>query len=447
MDFKSINPTNNQVIASFPTLNKAEIDLSIDNADKAFHSWRNIEASKKKLLLVALSAEIISNTKEFASIITKEMGKPIHESMAEVKKCADLCLFYSANFEKYLLPKTLNEKAIVQYEPLGVIFGIMPWNFPFWQVFRFVIPTILAGNTVIIKHAPNTPQCAISIANLFIKVGFPNAVCQSIFIAVDQVESIIQHHKIHGVSLTGSTIAGRSVASIAGKFLKKCVLELGGNDAFIVTKNANIEKAVEKAVLARCRNNGQSCVAAKRFIIEEEVYDSFKTKLIIAVDKLKIGEPTIEGNTNGPLARTDLFEKVLSQIQVLKEKNFNLIHQLYQETSMSNVIAPAIWEGNEIIDEEIFAPIFLLYRANNLNEMIDMANQSDYGLGTSVWTNDADEIKILSHQVQSGMLYINELVYSDPALPFGGIKNSGTGKELGEDGIKEFTNSKLIFTK
>jgi len=447
MQFRTINPINNQLSVSFPMLDEIELNTCIESSHNAFKDWKHLPASDKKSLLEALFASIEKDASDCARLITEEMGKPLAESVAEVKKCADLCAFYATHFEQFLAPQQLNERAVVHYEPLGIILGIMPWNFPFWQVFRFAIPALLAGNTVLLKHAPNTPQCAIRIASLFQKAGFPFTIFQSIFVGIDQVESIIANPYVQGVSLTGSTVAGQSVAMLAGKYLKKCVLELGGNDAFLITKNSNLDKVVEKAVQARCRNNGQSCVAAKRFIVDVEVYDMFKAKLIDALHHLKIGNPNEAENTNGPLARRDLFEKVLGQIELLKQKNATLVFQLQNHSNMENVIAPAIWEVDEIFDDEIFAPIFLLYKSRNIHEMIELSNQSKYGLGTSIWTTDMEEAAMLSSQIHTGMVYINEIVYSDPSLPFGGIKHSGLGKELGKDGIKEFTNQKLIFTK
>ncbi len=447
MEFKSINPTNNQLMGSFPIIDTLELELVIENSNIAFQKWRDTSVDQKKQLLKALATEILIYIEDCSRIITDEMGKPLKESMAEMKKCADLCLYYADNFETYLQPKVLSDKAIIYYEPLGVIFGISPWNFPFWQVFRFAIPTLLAGNTVIVKHAPNTPQCAIQLVMLFKKAGFPKNVFQSVFIDISQVESFVSSKIVQGVSLTGSTAAGRSVAILAAKYLKKCVLELGGNDAFVVTRNANIERAVEKAVLARCRNNGQSCVAAKRFIIDAVVYDFFKSKLVEALKSLKIGDPKLADSTNGPLARRDLYDNVLRQTAILEQKHFTKTFELEDNTGLPNVIAPAIWEGGEHFDEEIFAPIFLLHKTTDIDQMIELVNHSNYGLGCSIWSDNAIDAQQLSSRIVCGMIYINELVYSSPSLPFGGIKQSGIGKELGEEGIKEFTTHKLIFTK
>ena len=447
MEFKSINPYNNKVLAHFQTHNSNEMEQMIENGYQAYLSWKKTTFDTKKQLVQTLSTIINKHLDKNSALITTEMGKPILESIAELKKCADLCDFYATHAEAYLQPKKIKENARIYYEPMGIILGIMPWNFPFWQVFRFAIPTILAGNTVIVKHAPNTPQCAIAIENLFVEAGFPSSVFQNIRIDIEQVETLLAHEHIMGVSLTGSTLAGASVAALAGKYLKKTVLELGGNDAFIVTKHANLNLAVQKAVLSRCRNNGQSCVAAKRFIVETSIYDQFKRLLQTEISKLTIGDPPSQTATNGPLARVDLFEKAQQQIASLTQKNFRHFYQKPLPEHALNTIPPAIWEGTEKIDEEIFAPIFLLYTAQDIDEMVNIANQTKYGLGASVWTEDPDEANSISNQLIAGMVYINELVYSAPSLPFGGTKQSGMGRELGEEGIKEFTNKKLIFNK
>lgn len=447
MEFNSINPFNNKVLAHFKTNSSGEMEQMINDSHQAYAHWRSTSFAIKKELVLLLSKILMERIDNYSELITAEMGKPLLESMAELKKCADLCDFYALHAENYLAAKNMNEQARIVYEPMGIIVGIMPWNFPFWQAFRFAIPTILAGNTVILKHAPNTPQCAVAIEQLFIEAGFPIAVFQNIRIDIPQVETLLAHAFIMGVSLTGSTAAGASVAALAGKYLKKSVLELGGNDAFIVTRKAQLGKAAQKAVLSRCRNNGQSCVAAKRFIIDATVYDEFQQLLQAEISQLTIGDPLVKTFTNGPLARVDLYEKAQKQIASLTEKNFSKVYGLPVPEDAQNTIPPAIWEGTETIEEEIFAPIFLLYKAQNIDEMVRIANDTAYGLGASIWSDDPAEAHLISRQLVAGMVYINELVHSEPSMPFGGIKQSGMGKELGEEGIKEFTNQKLIFNQ
>lgn len=447
MEFNSINPFNNKVLAHFKTNSNGEMEQMINDSHQAYVHWRSTSFATKKEMVLLLSKILMERLDSYSELITAEMGKPLLESIAELKKCADLCDFYALHAENYLAAKNINEQATIVYEPMGIIVGIMPWNFPFWQAFRFAIPTILAGNTVIIKHAPNTPQCAVAIEQLFIEAGFPIAVFQNIRIDIPQVETLLAHAYVMGVSLTGSTAAGASVATLAGKYLKKSVLELGGNDAFIVTRKAHLGKAAQKAVLSRCRNNGQSCVAAKRFIIDATVYDEFKQLLQAEISQLTIGNPRLQTFTNGPLARVDLYEKAQQQIALLAEKNFSRVYGLPLPKDAQNTIPPAIWEGTETIEEEIFAPIFLLYKAQNIDEMVRIANDTAYGLGASIWSDDPAEAQLISRQLVAGMVYINELVHSEPSMPFGGIKQSGMGKELGEEGIKEFTNQKLIFNQ
>jgi len=446
MEFNSINPFNNKVLARFQSHSPTDMVQMIENGHQAYISWRSTPFATKKEMVQMLSKILMERIDSCSEMITAEMGKPLLESAAELKKCADLCDFYAVHADHYLAPKQLAKNATTVYEPMGIIVGIMPWNFPFWQAFRFAIPTILAGNTVLLKHAPNTPQCANAIENLFIEAGFPPSVFQNIRLDIPQVETLLAHAHIMGVSLTGSTAAGASVAALAGKYLKKSVLELGGNDAFIVTEKADLRKAAQKAVLSRCRNNGQSCVAAKRFIIDASVYDEFKQLLVAEISHLTIGDPTIQIFTNGPLARVDLYEKAQQQIASLSEKNFVKVYELPLPEDAQNTIPPAIWEGTENIEEEIFAPIFVLYKAHNIDEMVRIATDTKYGLGASIWSNDPATADLISRQLIAGMVYINELVHSETSMPFGGIKQSGMGKELGEEGIKEFTNQKLIFS-
>jgi succinate-semialdehyde dehydrogenase/glutarate-semialdehyde dehydrogenase len=376
------------------------------------------------------------------------MHKPISQAIAEVEKCAILCNYYYENAESFLSTKNIKTEAtesFVTYEPLGVILGVMPWNFPFWQVFRFAVPTIIAGNTVVVKHASNVPKSANLIQEIFEKAGFPKGCYQDLPISSSEVANIIANPIIKAVSLTGSEQAGIAVATEAGKHLKKCVLELGGSNAFIVLEDANLEKAVAIAVTARMQNAGQSCIAAKRFLVHEKIVEEFVIKFKIAIQNLKTGNPLDKETQIGSLARVDLAEELEIQVKKSIQMGAKLIvggnrkDAFYEPTILTEVTIEM-----PVFKEETFGPVAAIITFNTLEEAIQLTNQSEFGLGVSVFTQDIDFIKTKISDFNEGAVFINEMVKSDPRLPFGGIKKSGYGRELAEEGIKEFVNVKTV---
>jgi succinate-semialdehyde dehydrogenase/glutarate-semialdehyde dehydrogenase len=389
------------------------------------------------------------------------MGKPITEALAEVEKCALLCDYFYENAEEFLKPEkrtgAINhaKENIVSFEPMGTILAIMPWNFPFWQVFRCAIPALLAGNCVILKHAPNVSRCALTIENIIQESGIVEDVFRVILIENERVseitEVILSHPQVIGVSLTGSVAAGKAVAQIAGKYLKKSVMELGGSDPFIVLEDADIEETVQVAAMARCQNTGQSCIAAKRFIILDSVYEKFKELFLqeMSLYAQSIGDPLKETTRIGPIARKDLLNKLISQVEDAKQKNVNVLlggnradfpkGYFYQVTVLENIT-----KEMNLYSEEIFGPVASLYRVSSIEEAIAIANDTPYGLGASLWTKNLDLAKKIIPELFFGNVFVNSLVKSDPALPFGGIKESGYGRELSIEGIKEFVNIKTI---
>ena len=411
-------------------------------------SWRNLSIQKRISFLPQLAKLLIENKEEYATCITTEMHKPISQAIAEVEKCALLCNYYYENAELFLATKSIKTEAtesFVTYEPLGVILGVMPWNFPFWQVFRFAVPTIIAGNTVIVKHASNVPKSAKLIQSIFEQAGFPNGCYQDLPIPSSEVAKVIANPIIKAVSLTGSEQAGIAVATEAGKHLKKCVLELGGSNAFIILEDANLEKTVEIAVNARMQNAGQSCIAAKRFLVHENIAEEFLTKFKVAIQNIKTGNPLDKETQIGSLARVDLAEKLEIQVQKSIQMGAMLLvggnrkDAFYEPTILTKVTTEM-----PVFNEETFGPVAAIIIFKTIEETIELSNQSEFGLGVSIFTQDIDFIKTKISAFNEGAVFINEMVKSDPRLPFGGIKKSGYGRELAEDGIKEFVNVKTV---
>jgi succinate-semialdehyde dehydrogenase / glutarate-semialdehyde dehydrogenase len=392
-----------------------------------------------------------AESRELGRLMTLEMGKPIGAAIEEARKCATACRYYAENAERFLADQPVEMeggKAWVAFQPIGVVLAIMPWNFPFWQVFRFAAPALMAGNVGILKHASNVPQCALAISNLFRRAGFIEGAFQTVLVGSEAVEGIIADSRVAAVTLTGSEGAGRSVASAAGKNLKKAVIELGGSDPFVVMPSADLDRAVATAVTARMVNNGQSCIAAKRFIIHEKIYDEFLEKFVAGVVAIRIGDPMDQNTQLGPLAtaaiREDLDKQVKASVaagaRVLTGgKKIERDGFFYAPTVLADIPpnAPAA-------SEELFGPVASVFKAKDLNDAIRIANGTSFGLGASVWTQDAVERDRFVADIQSGLLFINGMVASDPRLPFGGVKHSGFGRELGEFGIREFVNIKSV---
>jgi succinate-semialdehyde dehydrogenase/glutarate-semialdehyde dehydrogenase len=446
--FKSINPFNQSVIAEFPLHNDSAIAKKLENASRAYAAWRKESFSTRAAFMLKVVNALRQNKEEYARSISLEMGKAIGEARNEIEKCAATTEYFASNSEKLLADSAISTEAkrtYVSYHPTGAIFGIMPWNYPFWQVFRFVVPAVMAGNVAILKHAPNVCQVSLTIEKILLEAGFPEGVFQSLIIDVDKVEKIIQHDIVQGVSLTGSEFAGSQVAALAGKHIKKSVLELGGSDASIILEDADIAKAAKMVTLSRMQNAGQSCIASKRFIVMEKVKDDFLHHLQKNVSALRQGNPLDEKITTGPMARLDLAEKLENQMKSTLKAGAQLL--IGGERDGCNFI-PAILNGVSpsmtAFNEETFGPMATVITVKSEQEAINLANSSRYGLGSSIWTADLDKAAVMARDIEAGAVFVNSLVRSDARWPFGGIKKSGYGRELAEVGVKEFLNAKTI---
>jgi succinate-semialdehyde dehydrogenase/glutarate-semialdehyde dehydrogenase len=406
------------------------------------------------------AAEILeTEKKDFARVMTLEMGKPINSAVQEAEKCALVCRYYAENAEKHLadeLVETNAARSFVRYQPLGVVLAVMPWNFPFWQVFRFAAPALMAGNAGLLKHSSNVPQCALAIENIFRRAGFAEGAFQTLLIGSDQVESILEDSRVAAATLTGSEPAGRNVAGIAGRQIKKTVLELGGSDPFIVMPSADLGAAVTTAVKARTINNGQSCIAAKRFIVHAQIYDEFEKRFVEAMKNLRVGDPMIESIDIGPLATAQILKDIEEQVSVsvaggakiltggqkFKAEGALAAGHFYQPTVLVDIP-----KGSPAYQDEIFGPVASLFRVPDIVQAIELANASAFGLGAAAWTTDEAERERFIEELEAGSVFINGMVASDPRLPFGGIKHSGYGRELGEFGIREFVNIKTVWIR
>jgi succinate-semialdehyde dehydrogenase/glutarate-semialdehyde dehydrogenase len=449
---KSINPANGNLIKEYKEHNDAEVEEIVKAVDADWQIWKNEPSVQRKTLMLKAAAVLRQKKAEFAKTISEEMGKPLSESMAEVEKSAWVCDYYAVNAEFLLADERIQSdasKSFVSFAPIGVVLAVMPWNFPFWQVFRFAAPALMAGNAGVLKHASNVQGCALAIENVFQLAGFPSNLFRNLIIKSNQVDAVIKNPKIKACTLTGSEFAGSRVAMTAGKEIKKTVLELGGADIFLVLKDADIQKAAKVAVQARMLNNGQSCIAAKRFIIDQSIEKEFLQLLHTELDKLKIGNPLDEKVNVGPLARLDLREEIHAQIQssiaqgALLERGGAFINgdgYFYQPTIVTNLKS-----GMKLYHEESFGPVFSVIRFETEEQAIQIANDSDFGLGGSLWTNDLIKAEKMAREIESGGIFINGMTKSDPRLPFGGIKKSGYGRELSHYGIKEFVNIKTIW--
>lgn len=447
--FYSINPFTSEIIQGYPAISVAQLDEKIASSEKAFQHLKNMSAQKRGERIAIFANQLAEKKDALAQIITLEMGKVYKESLAEIEKCILCCQYYSAHTEGISEPeffKTDAQESFVVHQPIGVVFGIMPWNFPFWQAIRFAIPALAAGNVVLLKHAPNVFGCAEALEEIINHCGFPDNIFQSLFIDTDLVEKVIASDSVQGIAFTGSEIAGGKVAALAGKHIKKSVLELGGSDPFIVLKDADIDKAVTIAMLARLQNAGQSCIAAKRFVVVQEVYNVFVEKLLQKIKNIKQGDPFDSKVNIGPLARLDLAEKLKSQVDISVLKGAEiLLEGTYNKCNVSPTVLTNVQPGMPAFDEELFGPVFSVIKVKNADEAIAMANNHRYGLGASIWTSDLIKGKEIALQIESGNVYINTLVKSDPRLPFGGTKKSGYGRELSVVGAREFTNAKTIY--
>ncbi len=446
--FHTTNPYSQQILKKYYYDKWDDIEQKIDFAQNAFEAWRLFTVRERCKPILKVAEILRSNIEDYAQMITAEMGKPLSEAKGEIEKCAWLCDYYAEIAPENLAPtpvEGIHDEVYVRYMPTGIILGIMPWNFPFWQVIRFALPALLSGNTCLVKHAPNTSGCSLLIERIFAEAGLPAGVFQALIADHEDIPKVIAHAAIQGVSLTGSEKAGSIVASLAGKNIKKSVLELGGSDPFIVMADADIRKAVKMALVGRIMNNGQSCIAPKRFIIHEDIYDAFKNEMLLQLEKIKIGNPESSTSRITCLARPDLADKVEAQIQ--KSIREGAIRLAGGERN-GNQITPCVLELNEsnntAFKEEIFGPVFPLIRFSNNEMALSIANDTAYGLGASVWsTNPENAMEIAAH-LQAGSVFVNQIVKSDPRLPFGGTKLSGYGRELAQEGLHEFCNIQTL---
>lgn len=448
----TINPTSGEILEIYKRHTSSQIKQKLSQAHEAHKVWRKTSFNERAGFMTTLAKVLEDKKDEYAKLATQEMGKTLQQSIKEIEKCAWICNYYAENAEQLLQDKVIEteaSKSYVKFQPLGVILAIMPWNFPFYQVIRFIVPALMAGNTGVLKHASNVQGCAFVLEKAIKEAGFPLGVFLNLNIDSSEVESVIANKHIAAVTLTGSDPAGRSVASIAGKYLKKTVLELGGNDAYIILEDANIEKAVDLAVLGRLQNNGQTCIAAKRFIVLNAIYDQFLELFTQKMKAAKMGDPIQSETYYGPMARIDLRDELHHQVQKTMNQGAKLIlggkipdtKGAYYPATILSEVKP----GMEGFDEELFGPVACVIRAKDEKHAIELANNSQFGLGSGVITSNSARGESIALQLESGSSFVNKLVVSDPRLPFGGIKNSGYGRELSGYGIKEFTNIKTIW--
>lgn len=455
MTLKSINPFNGKTIKTYKENNPKEIDKKISQTHKTWLSWKETSFKERTTLMMNLAKVLKSKKEKLAKLMTEEMGKPYLAGIGEVEKCALVCEYYAKNAKDFLkdqIIKTDASKSFVAFEPIGVIFAIMPWNFPFWQVFRFLAPNLMAGNCGILKHASNVSGCALAIEDMVFEAGFPKYTFQTLLVSGKNVNPIIENPLIKAVTLTGSTAAGKNVAEKAGCFLKKCVLELGGSDPYIILKDADLERAAEACVTSRMINNGQSCIAAKRFIVVKSIEKDFIKLFKQKMESKLMGNPIDKKTDLGPQARTDLRDELHNQVQKSIAKGAKCIlggeipkgkGAFYPATILTNVK-----KGMPAYDDELFGPVAAIITVKDEKEAIKVANDSVFGLGSAIFTKDKKRgEKIAKEQLQAGSAFVNEFVKSDPRLPFGGINHSGFGRELSSFGIHEFINIKTVYIK
>ncbi len=444
-------PFTGEILQEYALSTDEIIIASLQKAEEVFTNWKKTSLNHRTDLLQKLAEILDQNKEEYANLITHEMGKPYTESIAEIEKCIWLIDFYEKNADEFLADELIDTEAqesFISYDPLGCILAIMPWNYPFWQVMRFAVPTLTAGNTAILKHANNVTGCGLAIQNLFEAAGYPIGCFQTLLVSHDQVETIIGNDIIKAVSLTGSEKAGRAVAEIAGKNLKKTVLELGGNNACIILEDANLDKYIETIVKARMQNSGQSCIAAKRFIVVDEIYDEFLQKFKEQVSNIKFGAPLDPKTELGTLAREDLAEEVQRQVDESIQKGAKVfVGNKRDKAFFEPTILVDVHPGMPAFDEEVFGPVAAIIKAKDKYHAFKLASESSFGLGTMLFTEDIDEARKQIDGIEDGAFFINEMVKSDPRLPFGGTKASGYGRELSREGILEFVNKKTVYIK
>lgn len=453
MNFASVNPYTEETLATYDFISDDVLWQQVEQANKAQKNWRKIDISKRVQFIQKLGQLLKDQHEELALLATLEMGKPLAEAKLEVLKCARGCEYYAAQAQKLLMPKSsvaeTGKTVTLNYEPLGVILGVFPWNFPYWQILRSAIPTVLAGNAMLVKPAPNVPQCSLAIQQLINECGLPQGVVQIVFANPQQVAQILADNRIKAATLTGSEKAGSAVASMAAKHIKKSVLELGGSDPFIVLDDADLTATLNQAIVARFQNNGQSCIAAKRFILHRNIAQDFLQQLQQKVAALVCGNPQESSTQIGPLARLDLKEKLAQQVDTSIAQGATLFYQqadipktgyFYPPTILTNIPSQSV-----AYTEELFGPVISVFVVDTDEEAILIANDTEFGLGASVWSKDVNRALAVANEIESGQVFINEMVKSQPGNPFGGVKKSGYGRELGEYGLYEFCNIKAIW--
>jgi succinate-semialdehyde dehydrogenase / glutarate-semialdehyde dehydrogenase len=452
MVIATVNPTTGEVSKTFTPLTPQQVIEKIKAAQDAFLSYRQTSVQVRSAGLMKLAELLKARSTEYGQLITLEMGKPLALAIGEVEKCAAVCRFYAehgADFLQDVIVPTEATRSYVRYEPIGVVLAVMPWNFPFWQVFRFAAPALMAGNVVLLKGASNVPQCSLAIEAVIRDAGFPPDVFQTLLITASQIEAIAADDRVRAATLTGSEAAGSSLAVNMGRNLKKVVLELGGSDPFVVMPSADLDASVHAGVLSRMRNSGQVCIAAKRFILHETIAAEFTQKMIAEVEALTIGDPMLPTTDLGPLSTPQILQEIDRQVKCCVESGAKLLTGGFKLDQPGNFYAPTLLSelpmDSIARSEEFFGPVGLLFTVRNLEEAIELANATAFGLGASAWTRDSEEVDRLSHGLEAGCVFINSIVQSDPRLPFGGTKRSGWGRELGREGMLEFMNGKTVW--
>jgi succinate-semialdehyde dehydrogenase / glutarate-semialdehyde dehydrogenase len=454
MAIATVNPATGELIKNFEAFTDAQIEEKVQRATDTFSTYRKVPFSERARMMIK-AAEILEAEKDaFGRLMTLEMGKPLKAAVAEAAKCATACRYYAEHAERFLadeVVETSARKSFIRYLPIGPVLAVMPWNFPFWQVFRFAAPALMAGNVGLLKHASNVPQCALKIEEIFRRAGFPEGAFQTLLIGSQRVDDLLNDPRIVAATLTGSEQAGIQVGMGAAKRIKKVVLELGGSDPFIVMPSSDLDAAVATAVEARIINNGQSCIAAKRFIVAEPIADAFEKKFVSRMEALVIGDPMDEKTELGPLANADAVTSLDRDVRKTLEAGARLITGGHPLKRAGHYYAPTVLtnipKNSPAYREEFFGPVASLFRASNLDDAIRIANDSRFGLGASAWTQDEAERERFINELEAGMVFINKMVASDPRLPFGGVKQSGYGRELGVHGIREFTNIKTVWVQ
>ena len=452
MAISTVNPATGEEVTTFEALTEEVIDQKIQRAADTFREYRKSSFAERSRMMLRAAEILDEEAEEFGRLMTSEMGKTLAAATAEAKKCARGCRYYAENAERFMADEEIElrgAKTYVRYEPLGPILAIMPWNFPFWQVFRHAAPALMAGNVILLKHASNVPQCALAIEDIIHRAGFPEGVLQTLLIGSGQVQSVIDDPRVRAVTLTGSEGAGRSVGAEAGENIKPSVLELGGSDPFIVMPSADLEKAVSTAVTSRTLNNGQSCVNAKRIIVHEEIAGEFERRFVESMAALRVGDPMSEDTDMGPLATSQMLEDVADQVRKSVEAGARVLTGGEPMDEPGNFYPPTVItdipKDSPAYREEIFGPVASLFWVRDIDEAIHLANDTAFGLSSSAWTNDPAEQERFINEIEAGMVYVNRMTESTPEIPFGGAKNSGYGRELSHFGIHEFTNVKTVW--